>query len=344
MQALMKVAPGVGHVELRDIPEPQPGPGEVLLEVLAAGVCGTDLHIYEGEFRTAPPVVMGHEVSGRVVALGAGVTGVREGARVTTETYASTCGACRSCRNGHRNLCDKRRSIGSAVHGGFAKYLVVPAQNLHELPPGVSDEAGALTEPLACVAHAVLGGATVRSGETAVVAGPGAIGLLTLQVLKASGAAVVVLGTDADAARLDLARTLGAAHTVNVQREDAGALVRAVTPEGLGADVVYECSGAGAAASALLQLVRRRGRYVQVGLFGRPVAWDLDEVCYRELTVTGSNASTPEGWRSALLLLRSGQVSTEALISGAYPLSAWEEAFTCFREKRGVKVLLKPSA
>ncbi|WMT56156.1 zinc-dependent alcohol dehydrogenase [Truepera radiovictrix] len=340
----MKVAPGVGNVELREIPEPQPGPGEVLLEVKAAGICGTDLHIYDDEFRTQPPVVMGHEVSGRVVALGAGVFGVREGARVTTETYAATCGSCRLCRSGHRNLCAERRSIGSAVHGGFAKYLVVPATNLHELPPGISDEAGALTEPLACVAHAVLGAATVRAGETAVVAGPGAIGLLTLQVLKASGATVIVLGTDADEARLELARRLGAEHTLSVQREDAEALVREVTLDGLGADVVYECSGAGGAAAALLRLVRRRGRYVQIGLFGRPVAWDLDEVCYRELTVTGSNASTPEGWRSALALLRSGQVSTQVLVSNVYPLSAWAEAFTCFREKRGVKVLLKPGA
>jgi threonine dehydrogenase-like Zn-dependent dehydrogenase len=143
-------------------------------------------------------------------------------------------------------------------------------------------------------------------------------------------------------ARLDLARTLGADGTVNVQREDAGALVQEMTPDGLGADMVYEC--AGAAAPTLLKLVRRRRRYLQVGLFGRPVAWDLDEVCYRELTVTGSNASTPEGWRSALRLLRSGRVSTEALVSGAYPLSAWEEAFAHFREKRGIKVLLKPRA
>lgn len=165
---------------------------------------------------------------------------------MTTETYAATCGSCRLCRSGHRNLCAERRSIGSAVHGGFAKYLVVPATNLHELPPGISDEAGALTEPLACVAHAVLGAATVRAGETAVVAGPGAIGLLTLQVLKASGATVIVLGTDADEARLELARRLGAEHTLSVQREDAEALVREVTLDGLGADVVYECSGAGA--------------------------------------------------------------------------------------------------
>ncbi len=343
MKAVMKVERGVGHVELRDIPVPEPGRGEVLIEVEAAGICGTDLHIYHDEFKTIPPVVLGHEVAGRVVALGPTVSGVEEGARVTTETYFSTCGTCRYCRDGRTNLCLQRKSIGSAVNGGFTRYVVVPAANLHALPESVDFEAGALTEPLACVVHGVLNMRTIVAGDLAVIAGPGAIGLLTLQVVKASGAAVVMLGTDADSHRLALAAELGADYTLNVQQADPADLIAELSEEGLGADVVYECSGAGPAAQQLLPLVRRRGRYAQIGLFGKSIAWDLDQVCYKELTVTGSNASVPSSWSKALCLMATGAVDTKPLITHRFPVTEWSEAFAVFESKQGVKTLLTPA-
>ena len=308
----------------------------------AAGICGTDLHIYHDEFKTKPPVVLGHELSGEVVALGEGVEDVALGSRVTTETYFSTCGACRYCRTGHENLCLQRRSIGSAVNGGFTSYVVVPAKNVHALPESLSFAAGALTEPLACVVHGVLSTPTLTPGDVAVIAGPGAIGLLTLQVVKAAGATAVVLGTGADARRLELAQTLGADHTLNVEKNDVETLVRDLTLAGLGADVVYECSGAGPAAAQLLKLVRRQGRYVQIGLFGKAVAWDLDQVCYKELVVTGSNASVPSAWYKALALLKAGAVKTDLLISDRFPVTEWQEAFETFERKEGVKLLLTP--
>ena len=345
MQAVMKVAPGVGHIELRDIPEPEAQAGQVKLKVHSTGICGTDIHIYLDEFKSHPPVVLGHEVAGEVVALGDGVEGVELGERVTTETYFSTCGLCRYCRNGQTNLCLNRRSIGSAVNGGFTEYLVVPAGNLHRLPEAISFREGALTEPLACVVHGVLRNApTVRAGDMAVIAGPGAIGLLTLQVVKAAGADAIVLGTDADGQRLDLACRLGADHVINVQAEDPVPLVRDLTEQGMGADVVYECSGAGPAALQLLDLVRRRGRYVQIGLFGKPVSWDLDQLCYKELIATGSNASTPESWLRAIRLLDQGIVKTEPLITHTFPLRNWENAFETFRQKSGIKTLLQPES
>ncbi len=342
MKAVMKVATGVGHVELRDIAEPAPGPGQVLIRVKAAGICGTDLHIYHDEFKTVPPVVLGHEVAGEISALGPGVSGIEEGKRVTTETYFSTCGRCRYCRDGQTNLCLSRKSIGSAVNGGFTQYVVVPAANIHTLPDRVDFEAGALTEPLACVVHGVLNMRTVAAGDLAVIAGPGAIGLLTLQVVKASGATVVMLGTDADSHRLALASKLGADYVLNVQQDDPTDLIAEISEEGLGADVVYECSGAGPAAQKLLPLVRRRGRYAQVGLFGKSIAWDLDQVCYKELVVTGSNASVPSSWSKALRLMASGAVQTKPLITHRFPVTDWAEAFSAFESKQGVKTLLTP--
>lgn len=343
MKAVMKVAPGVGNIELRDIAEPEPQAGQVKIKVHAAGICGTDLHIYKDEFKSWPPVVLGHEVAGEIVEVGRGVENIKPGERVTTETYFSTCGSCRYCRNGQPNLCLNRRSIGSAVNGGFTQYLVVPAKNIHRLPENISLEAGALTEPLACVAHGVLLNApTVSAGDVAVIAGPGAIGLLTLQLVKAAGATVMMLGANADAQRLELARQLGADHAVNVQQQDPLPLAQELTWQGLGADVVYECSGAGPAAEQLLKLVRRRGRYVQIGLFGKPVNWDLDQLCYKELIATGSNASTPESWLRAIRLLAAGAVKTEPLITHTFPVTEWQAAFDTFETKSGVKTLLQP--
>lgn len=342
MKAVMKIAPGVGNIELRDIAEPDPAPGQVKIRVHNAGICGTDLHIYKDEFKTQPPVVLGHEIAGEVAGIGDGVENVEIGARVTTETYFYTCGLCRYCRDGHNNLCLSRKSIGSGVNGGFTQYVIVPAGNIHQLPDNVDFQAGALTEPLACVVHGVLNTPTVSPGDIAVIAGPGAIGLLTLQVVKASGATVVMLGTDSDSHRLELARTLGADHIINVQRENPLQLIRDITPEGFGADVVYECSGAGPAAQQLLELVRRRGRFVQIGLFGKSIAWDLDQVCYRELTVTGSNASVPSAWLRALQLLQTGQVKTTPLITDVYDVTDWQIAFDGFESRSGIKTLLRP--
>lgn len=342
MKAVMKVAPGVGNIELREIDEPIPASNEVKIKVQAAGICGTDIHIYKDEFKSRPPVVLGHEVSGEIIAIGESVTGVNVGDRVTTETYYQTCGECMYCRSGQQNLCLNRLSIGSGVNGGFTQYVIVPAKNIHHLPQSVDFPAGALTEPLACVVHGVLSTPTVSPGDVAVIAGPGAIGLLTLQVVKAAGAKAVVLGTNADDIRLELARELGADYTINVQQASAEALIADITQEGLGADVVYECSGAGAAARQLLTLVRRRGRYVQIGLFGTSIQWDLNQVCYKELVVTGSNASVPSAWDKALKLLADGTVRTDLLITHTYPITEWENAFQTFDTKTGVKTILTP--
>ncbi len=342
MKAIMKVARGMGNVEIRDIPEPTPQASEVMIKIQAAGICGTDIHIFKDEFPTKPPVVLGHEISGEIVQVGNAVNGIEIGTRVTSETYYQTCGVCMYCRRGEENLCLSRLSIGSGVNGGFTQFVVVPATNVHVLPENQSYESGALTEPLACVVHGVLSTPTVSPGDVAVIAGPGAIGLLTLQVVKATGATVVMLGTSADKNRLDLAQSLGADYVMDVLEDDPTNLIQSITQEGLGADVVYECSGAGPAAQQLLTLVRRKGRYVQIGLFGGSIAWDLNQVCYKELIVTGSNASIPSAWDKALKLLETGVVKTEPLITHTFDITDWEAAFDVFDAKSGVKTILKP--
>lgn len=236
MWALMTTAAGEGNVELRELPEPSPLADQVKIAVQAAGICGTDFHIYHDEYATRPPVVIGHELAGLVAEVGADVERVRPGDRVTSETYVSTCGVCRFCRAGAPNLCLQRRSLGSAVDGAFATYVIVPERNVRPLPPGIDFAAGALTEPLACVVHGALELPKVTAGDVAVVSGPGAIGLLTAQVVKAAGATVVVLGTTVDEHRLRLAMTLGADYTANVQETEPRSLMDDLT-EGFGADI-----------------------------------------------------------------------------------------------------------
>lgn len=328
-------------METRELPEPSPSVGQVKIRVKAAGICGTDIHIYYDEFKVNPPVVMGHELSGVVAELGEGVTGLKVGDRVTSETYFHTCGWCRYCRAGKPNMCAERKSIGSHVNGAFAEYIVVPAGLVHRLPDNVDFLAGALTEPLACVVHGALEVPHLIPGELAVLTGPGAIGLLTLQVVRSAGVRVVVLGTDVDEERLSLARELGADYTVNVQREDAAGLVKGLT-DGFGADIVYECSGAGPAAQQLLGLVRKAGQYAQVGLFGKPVTWDLEQVCYKQLSVTGTLATVPSSWHHALRLMAQGKVRTGPLATNLFPLDGWPDALAAFEGRKGVKLLFQP--
>jgi L-iditol 2-dehydrogenase len=329
MIGLAKLAPGRENVGLAERPDPELRPGHVVLAVQAAGICGTDLHIIDDEFRSAPPVTMGHEVCGLVEAVGDGVEPHWLGTIVVSETYFSTCGACAHCRSGRVNLCLERRSIGSAVDGGFAPRVLVPARNLHRVPSGLSMEEAALTEPLACVCHCLLDPPVVGAGDDVLVVGPGPIGLLAAQVARAAGGRVRLHGTERDGVRLELARSLGFETSV------VGMEVPLV-------DVGIECSGNVGGMTTCLERVRRGGRYVQVGLAGKPVAVPFDEICYRELTVTSGNASTPRSWRRAIALLEQGAVQLGPLVSDVVPLADWERAIETVRAGMGVKVVLDP--
>ena len=341
MKALMKVAPGPGHLELRDIPRPEPGPGEVLLAVAATGICGSDLHIQDGEYKVVPPVVIGHETAGTVVSVGAGVAAYRPGERVTAQTTISTCGRCALCLSGRTNLCPERRWLGGHVDGGFAGYVVVPERNLLRLPDHVSHAAAALTEPLACCVHGVLEVARPAPGTTAVVSGPGPIGLLCAQVARAAGAEVIVLGTSADAARFALARRLGFQHLVDVQRQDPVAAVQDLTG-GREPDLVVEAAGAAASLDQCLRLAPRGGAILQIGLYGRPAPVAVDTLVLKELRLLGSFSSTPSAWPVALDLIASGRVQTEPLVTSARPLAEWAAAFQAARHKAEGKILLTP--
>lgn len=298
--------------------------------MVGAGICGTDLHIVDGEYQTVTPVTMGHEVSGVVAELGDGVEQSWLAARVASETYFSTCGHCAHCRAGRINLCLERRSIGTHVDGAFAPRMVVPSRNLHRLPDWLDGRVGALCEPLACVCHSVLEPEpAVRAGADVLVTGPGPVGLLAAQVARAAGGSVHVRGTPRDDRRLAAARELGLETSTT---EDAP----------VEADVVIECSGTEAGMAAGLGAARRGARYVQIGLAGKPVALPFDLVCFHELTITSGFASTPTSWVKALALVTERRVELDPLLTEVVPLEEWERAFAATREAEGIKFVLDP--
>ena len=329
MQGLTKLEAGRGHVALAERPEPVAGPGQVVLEVQAAGICGTDLHIEDGEFRSWPPVTMGHEVCGAVTDVGEGVNTEWKGARVVTETYFSTCGVCAHCRGGRTNLCLDRRSIGSAVDGGFAPYVLVPERNVHQVPDRLTSAAASLAEPLACVCNCLRDQELIGRDDCVLVVGPGPVGLLAAQVAAARGGRVHVRGTAGDAVRLAKAAELGFETSV-------------VGEEAPTADVVIECSGSAAGIAFGIEKSRRGGRFVQIGLAGKPVSIPFDELCYRELTVTSGNAATPESWEGALALIEAEEIELESLVTAVVPLEEWARAFAATRAGDGIKYVLDP--
>ncbi len=343
MIALCKVAAGVGNVEIRDVPRPLPAFDEVLIRVKAAGICGSDLKIYnwDTQVRMAPPVIMGHEFCGVVEELGSETGSLKIGDRVTAEPTYSVCGRCYHCHSGFYNLCVERKVLGFAVDGAFAQHIRVPEGRVHRLPENVDFWAGAMTEPLACCVHGVYELGRVTAGDLAVVSGPGAIGLICVQLLKLAGARVLVTGTQADAERLALAKKLGADYAINCNGTDILQTIRDLTG-GLGADMVVECSGSQEAADSGLNLIRKRGCYVQVGLFGRPVMLDFEKVAYKEIQVTGSFAQKWSAWKTSLLLMAEKKVHLNPLVSDVLPLLEWSNGFDKLNSKQGLKIILTP--
>jgi L-iditol 2-dehydrogenase len=331
MKGVAKLAPGRGHVAYVDRPDLVAGPGEVVIELLAAGICGTDLHIEAGEYPSVPPVTMGHEFCGVVAELGSGVDPAWAGARVTSETFYSTCGQCRWCRSGRPSICTQRRSVGTHVDGAFAPRVRMPARNLHRVPESLGDLAAAICEPLACVCNSLSDPASVDAGDEVLVIGPGAIGLLAAQVARVNGGRVQVRGTAADEARLELARSLGF-ETSTADEPFAGDAP----------DVVVECSGAGLAIATALEVITRGGTLVQMGLRGASVTVPFDEICFKELRVRSGFAANPSAWRRAMLLLDGGAIQLEPLVSGASELADFEHAFARSRAAEGVKFVLVP--
>ncbi|SFB00171.1 L-iditol 2-dehydrogenase [Lentibacillus halodurans] len=341
MKALVKTDLGFGHLAIQEKEVWQPGKDQVKIEVKYAGICGSDIHTYEGHYKVAAPVTLGHEFAGEVVEVGEGVTDFKPGDRVTSETTFYICGKCKYCQSGDYNLCNHRKGLGTQQDGGFAKYLIARHNSLHHLPENVSYKEAAMTEPLACTHHAV-SKTTINDGDVAVVIGPGPIGLFTAQVAKSRGAEVIVTGLSNDKVRLDKAEELGLDHVVNIQEQDVKELVHRLT-EGYGADLVFECSGAVPAAKQGLDLLRKKGQYAQVGIFPESdIQFDMEKVIQKEIRVVGSRSQKPADWEPSLKLMNNGSVNAKDMVTHEFDITQWDEAYSAIKDGEAIKVLLTP--
>jgi len=338
----MKTARGAGNLELRELDDPKPKRDEVLIEVAAAGLCGTDIHIKHDQAFYTPPVVLGHEYSGTVVEIGSDVTSVSAGDHVVSPATAY-CGKCYQCKTGHMNRCtaeDKRILGTSRANGAFAKYLVVPDYIVHQVPKEVSLEAAALAEPFACVVHSVIDKTPICPGDTVVVQGPGTMGLMATQIAKSMGAGkVIVTGVTSDKWRFDIAKKIGADITIDVMGgKDPVEIVNAET-NGRGADAVIEASGACVACTQALDFVKVAGHVTLLGVRGQPANIDLDPIITKELTMSGTWGTLPSSWVTTLRLMASGKVDVTPLITHRISLSEWEKGFELMESQKAIKVL-----
>jgi L-iditol 2-dehydrogenase len=305
-------------------------------------VCGTDLHVLHDSFRNYPPVILGHELSGTVVEAGRQAAAVPIGQRVAVLGATSvTCGECEHCRSGYFIFCPRRRGMGHGVDGGFTRYVAARPDQLYRVPDGMTLEEAALSEPFAAIVQAVLEIARVRAGETAVVSGPGPMGLLALKLLVAEGVKTIVAGTSADRERLEAARRFGAAATVDVDQDSLEEAVRAATG-GTGVDVTFECAGHPASVRACLDSLRPMGRHTQVAICGQDIPFPMDRVFYKQLTIAGSICYTARTWDRMFDIFARRRVTLQDLVSHTLPITEWRKAFDLCQSRQGLKVLLFP--
>ena len=344
MLGLFKTAKGQGNMELREAPVPEPKANEVLLEIKAAGICGTDIHIKHDNFPYWPPVIMGHEFSGQIIETGSEVETFKVGDRVVGEPHTKACGKCELCRTGNIQICAQKRSPGWGIDGAFARYLTMPEHLLHSIPENLSYEDAAFVEPAANVVQDVLERGQIVANDTVVVIGPGPIGLVALMAAKAAGAGkLIVVGTKADEAmRLPIAEDIGVDAVILADQQDAVAEVQKIT-NGRGADLVVEASGAAPAIAGAVGMVRRLGRISQIGLTGKDqISFPWDAAAWKVCTIIFNLSTAYSCWDRTIGLMADGKIDASKIITHKLPLEEWEKAFELVETMQGMKVLLIP--
>lgn len=343
MKAVVHYALEPCSVELREIAEPTPRAGEVVVRVRAVGVCGSDLHQYHNtqSWQVNTPVVLGHEFAGVIEAVGEGVHDWQVGARVACETAAVICQTCAYCRTGRYNLCPHRLGFGYGVNGAMTRYVRVPARILHRLPDNLSFEDAAMTEPCCVAAHAVIECSNPQPGDLVVVFGSGPIGLLCLQMAKLfSPRMAILIGLSTDGARLSMAEASGADLVLCADTDPIETIVKRIG-DGLGADLVIDAVGVSAVLAPCLRITRPGGQITKVGWGPEPLNFSLDPLVGKNLTLQGAFSHTWATWERVLTLMSAGKLRL-APLRRVFALDEWRAAFCAMEQRHTAKSLLIP--
>ncbi len=345
MKAVVKYGTRDGEVELRDVPMPVIGETDVLLEMTAAGICGSDVEQWR-HFVTYPvntPVTMGHEFCGVIREIGSGVKGFQVGDRVASETAAYICGQCPYCLTGEYNLCPTRLGFGYGLNGAFTRYVKVPVRCLHHIPNNVSFEHAALTEPACVTYNALVVKSKIRPGEPVVVIGPGPIGLFAVQMARAQGAGrIYLVGTNADKIRLDVGSKIGADVLLNVQETDAAAAILDETG-GYGVPLVVDAAGPAAALKLAMDVVARNGQITKIAWGPKPVELSLDPIVGKAVSLQGSYSHNWRTWEAVLKMMAARRLDLDTMITHRYTIDHWLEAYHLVEEREAVKIILTPA-
>ena len=326
-------------VELRELPVPTIGDDDVLLEVDAVGVCGSDLHMWTGQqsWKVNYPCVLGHEFAGRIVRRGANVPAQwREGARVVSETHAVIDPESPMTKRGLYNLDPGRRGFGAAVHGAMTRFVRVPARILHHVPDVLPLEHAALCEPCCVAFNATAVNSQILPGDRVLVLGPGPIGILCAAIARLCGAEVAVAGLERDRARLAKAEAYGC------ESVTGDPLAWARRGDGLGVEGVIDATGVSAALETALAAVRPAGWITKVGWGRQPVGFSLDPLVQKNVRLQGSFSHNWPIWERVVQLLASGRLDVKPIVGGEWPLEEWHTAFETMHSGAIVKAVLRP--
>ncbi len=341
--AVVNFAPQKHSVELREVPRPEIGPADVLLEVAAVGVCGSDLHQWTADhsWPVNYPVVLGHEFAGVIQRVGGAVQGWREGDRAVSETAAVVDENSPMTRQGLYNLDPNRRGFGYGVDGAMTRFVRVPARCLHRLPENLSFDKAGLTEPCCVAYNAVVMNSSVRPGDRVAVLGPGPIGLLCGALARIQGAEVAVVGLERDGARLAIAEKYGCI-PIAIGSSDEALLQWTQFGDGLGVDGVIDAAGISATLKTAIDIVRPAGWITKVGWGKQPYGHSLDPLVQKNITLRGSFSHNWPIWERVIRLLASGQLAVEHIVGGVWPLEQWHEAFEAMHSGQIAKAILRP--
>jgi len=336
------VFPGNGTpFSIEEVPTPEPGPGEVLVKVAACGACHTDLHYLDHGVPTfkKPPLILGHEISGNVAAVGAGVEQWKEGERVLLPAVYG-CGQCVMCRNGRENICQRMVMFGNNIDGGFAEYVLAPAKDMFSLPDDIPLEEGCvIADAVTTPYHAVVNRGDVKPGDQVVVFGCGGIGINIVQLASAIGARVIAV--DLVDEKLEWARKLGAAETINptgIERIDK--TIRKMTDGGV--NVAFEAIGIPETQQQAFACLRPGGRFVVVGFSGKPMQLNTGRTMYLEMEIIGSLGCPAADYPRVLSLVQQGKIKVKELVTARFPLDEINSAFDTLRRGEGIRSVIVP--